>query len=203
MKKFYLLCLGLFAALAIQAQNDFPLHFADKDGNEIADGSTLNLTEVEDDDFSILMPSGLYVKNTSNLEVQCAGAFEVKSISNGAFQSCFPLNCMQATQVGSYTTQNGAIGAGELMFMQTEWLPLAEGTCKVTYQLVTYKQNVITQKWNIDKYGPTVTLNFTYGTTGISAVKARRPVTYYDMQGRRVVRPAKGLYIVNGKKVKR
>lgn len=201
MKKFFTLCCGLFAALAIQAQNDFPLQFADKNGNVITDGTTLNITEAEDDGFGeILMPSGLYVKNTSNEEVQCAGSFEIKLMSNGAFQSCFPSNCMQASNVGSYTTQNGAIGAGDLKTMQTEWLPTAEGTCTVTYQLLTYKKNVITQKWNIDQYGPTVTLNFAYSTSGINAVKTNRSVTYYDLQGRRVVRPTKGLYIVNGKK---
>ena len=202
MKKFFTLCCGLFAALAIQAQSDFPLQFADKNGNVITDGTTLNITEAEDDGFGeILMPSGLYVKNTSNEEVQCAGSFDIKLMSNGAFQSCFPSNCMQASNVGSYTTQNGAIGAGDLKTMQTEWLPTAEGTCTVTYQLLTYKKNVITQKWNVDKYGPTVTLNFAYSTSSISAVKANHSVTYHDLQGRRVVRPTKGLYIVNGKKV--
>ena len=44
MKKFFTLCCGLFAALAIQAQNDFPLQFADKNGNVITDGTTLNIT---------------------------------------------------------------------------------------------------------------------------------------------------------------
>lgn len=202
MKKFFTLCCGLFAALAIQAQNDFPLQFADKNGNVITDGTTLNITEAEDDGFGeILMPSGLYVKNTSNEEVQCAGSFEIKLMSNGAFQSCFPSNCMQASNVGSYTTQNGAIGAGDLKTMQTEWLPTAEGTCTVVYQLLTYKQNVITKKWNIDKYGPTVTLNFVYGTSGINSTRVSKPDTYYDLMGRRVATPAKGLYIVNGRQV--
>ena len=201
MKKIFTLCFGLLAALAIQAQSDFPLQFADKDGNVIADGSTLNITEAEDDDFGgVLMPSGLYVKNTSTAEVQCGGSFTIQSMSNGAFQSCFPLNCMQASKVGSYSTQNGTVTAGELKTMATEWLPTAEGTCTVTYQLLTYKKNVITQKWNIDKYGPTVTLNFAYGTSGIDAAKVSKSCIYYDMQGRRVVKPAKGLYIVNGRK---
>ena len=39
--------------------------------------------------------------------------------------------------------------------------------------------------------------------TGISAIKAAMAegTVVYDMQGRRVENPAKGLYIVNGKKV--
>ena len=205
MKKIFTLCLGLFAALAIQAQSDFPLQFADKDGNVIADGSTLNLTEAEGDDFGgVMMPSGLYVKNTTSAEVQCGGSFNVSTMSNGAFQSCFPSNCMQASKVGSYTTQNGALGAGELKTMQTEWMPTAEGSCTVTYQLMTYKQNAITKKWNADKYGPTVTLNFVYGTSGIAdaaRLHNSEKGICYDLMGRRVSQPAKGLYIVNGRKV--
>ena len=80
----------------------------------------------------------------------------------------------------TYTTQDGALGAGQVKSMETEWLPTAEGTCTVAYQLVTYKKNVITQKWTVDKYGPTITLKFTYSTSGISAVKSHinRQVAY-------------------------
>ena len=42
------------------------------------------------------------------------------------------------------------------------------------------------------------------GVTGIAEMKAMRNVeneTFYDLQGRRVAQPAKGLYIVNGRKV--
>lgn len=47
-------------------------------------------------------------------------------------------------------------------------------------------------------------LNFFDETTGISEMKAMRNVeneTVFDLQGRRVAQPTKGLYIVNGKKV--
>ena len=205
MKKIFTLCLGLFAALAIQAQSDFPLQFADKDGNVIADGSTLNLTEAEVDDFGgIMMPSGLYVKNTTSAEVQCGGSFTIISMSNGAFQSCFPSTCKQVSKVDSYTTESGALGASVLKSLQTEWMPTAEGSCTVTYQLMTYKQNAITKKWNADKYGPTVTLNFVYGTSGIAdaaRLDNSEKGICYDLMGRRVSQPAKGLYIVNGRKV--
>ena len=204
MKKIFTLCVGLFAALALQAQSDFPLQFADKDGNVIADGSTLNITQAEDDGFGgLLMPSGLFVKNTSDAEVQCGGSLTIQSISNGAFQSCFPENCMQWSKTGAYTTQRGEMAANDLKDMQTEWLPTAEGTCTVVYQLVTYKQNPITKQWAVDKYGPTVTMNFAYGTTGINNAptsNAQRS-TCYDLMGRRVSQPAKGLYIINGRQV--
>ncbi len=47
-------------------------------------------------------------------------------------------------------------------------------------------------------------LNENDGTTGISEIEKMRNVEnekFYDLQGRRVMNPTKGLYIVNGKKV--
>ena len=187
---------------ALNANNPTYMRLHTERAKEYYDYSGWKGFGIQNDGFDgIIMPSGLSVKNTSSDEVQCGGAFIISSMSNGAFQSCFPTNCMQASQVGNYTTQDGALGAGQVKSMETEWLPTAEGTCTVAYQLVTYKKNVITQKWTVDKYGPTITLKFTYSTSGISAVKSRRPVTYYDLMGRRVARPVKGLYIVNGKRV--
>lgn len=209
MKRIYTLCLGLMAVLAIQAQNDFPIQFADKDGNIIADGTTLTITEIEDDGLgSLLMPSGLYVKNTTNAAVCCAGSFTIQSMSNGAFQSCFPSNCMQTSDTGSYTTENGLLDAGALKSMMTEWLPVAEGTCTVVYQLVTYKENPLTHQWSKDQEGPSITLNFNYDTSGViaaAATKSACSVTYYSLTGRKVPAPTHGMYIrtirANGKTV--
>ena len=50
----------------------------------------------------------------------------------------------------------------------------------------------------------TITLSFDDGTTAIDAATATAEPAmkvYYDLQGRRVLNPTKGLYIVNGKKV--
>ena len=50
----------------------------------------------------------------------------------------------------------------------------------------------------------TITLSFDGGTTTIDAATATAEPAmkvYYDLQGRRVLNPTKGLYIVNGKKV--
>ena len=199
MKKIFTLLMGLVATLAIQAQSDFPLQFADKDGNIIADGTVLNLTTAVVDFDDVLMPSGLYVKNTTGAEVQVGGAYTITTLSNGSFQTCFPANCVSNNKTGSYETSNGAINAGELKSMQTEWLPVSEGTCVVSYTLVTYKQNVITKQWQKDKTGPTVTLNFTYNPTGINGAvnnKAVRNVEYYNLTGRRVQAPVHGTYIV-------
>lgn len=49
----------------------------------------------------------------------------------------------------------------------------------------------------------TVSMLFEDGTTGIAELKDNvvMPTVYYDLQGRRVADPSKGIYIVNGKKV--
>ena len=201
MKKIFTLCLGLVAALAVQAQSDFPLQFADKDGNIISDGTTLNFTEFEGDpDFGdILMPTNLYVKNTSDAEVQGGGIYTIQSIGSGAFQTCFPENCVQERKAGTYQTEHGTFAADVLKDMKTEWLPIDEGSCVVTYQLVTFKLNAISKTWGIDKRGPTITLNFNYSTAAISKSKADgnvRQVEYISLTGRRVQVPAHGMFIV-------
>ena len=56
----------------------------------------------------------------------------------------------------------------------------------------------------LNAYPGARTLSFDDETTAISEMKIMRNVdneTFYDMQGRRVAQPAKGLYIVNGRKV--
>ena len=200
MKKLFTLCIGLIAAFAVKAQSDFPLQFADKDGNIIADGTTLNITAYETNDFGeVMMPSGLFVKNTSGQAVQGGGEYTIQTIENGDFQTCFPVNCIRKTGTGTFETGDGAFAAGELKDMQTEWFPSAEGNCVVVYRLITFKQNPITKKWMRDANGPTVTLNFTYSTSGISSATTEKQVSqveYYNLVGRQVQQPITGVCLV-------
>lgn len=199
MRKLFTLCFGLIAALAAQAQSDFPLQFADKDGNIIADGTVLNITDIVTDDFGdVLMPSGLYMKNTSNAEVRGGGRYTIESISNGVFQTCFPVNCVQQKAKGTFETGSDAFAAGILKYMQTEWLPTAEGKVVVKYQLLTYKQNPITKDWLKDKEGPTVTLSFDYNTASVDGTKGAKAVSkvvYYNVLGHVISKPAHGVYV--------
>lgn len=201
-KLFTLLLLGLTCVFTAKAQDDFPLQFAYSDGTIIPDGTVLTLDEAEEDIFGdVQVPSGLFVKNTSESEVRGGAAYVIRSISSGIFQTCFPSNCIQQTRPGEYTTQSDAIAAGELKNMQTEWFPGGdEGTAIITYQLLTFKQNVITKKWNKDKEGPAITLSFAYGTgDGIASVRDEngrvRDESYMDMLGRTARMPRQGLYI--------
>ena len=213
MKKIFTLCLGLLAGLAVQAQNDFPLQFVDKDGQIIPNGTELDITEYEEDELfgDILMPTNVWVKNISDETVQGGGSYTIQKIDNGSFQTCFPSNCMRQMFTGTYSTGNDAFMPGQLRDMQTEWFPDGEGMCVVTYQLQTYRQNPFTQKWMPDADGPTITLNYFYGTTGINEIKNEKlkikngDGSWYDLLGRPVQgRPSSGVFIVtDGKHIRK
>ena len=198
MKKIITLCMCLFTGLAIQAQSDFPLQFVDKDGQVIPDGTELDITEFEVDELfgDILMPTDVWVKNNSSGEVYVGGTYTVKSIDNGWFQTCFPSVCMRQNVAGTYTTGTGAIQPGQIRDMQTEWFPESEGTCIVTYQLQTYRK--VGNNYMLDGDGPTITLNYYYGTTGIGSAKAGKKissVTYYGLSGQKADAPQHGVYM--------
>ncbi len=62
-----------------------------------------------------------------------------------------------------------------------------------------------TNEWTFQMPGYDVELQVVYDdqTTAIVSIKDGevKNVTYYDLQGRRIEKPTKGIYIVNGKKV--
>ena len=197
MKQIITLLICLLASLALQAQDEFPLQFVDENGEIIADGTMLDLTDIEEDDLfgDIMMPTNISVKNISDEMVQGGGSYTIHTISNGKFQTCFPINCMVQFTAGTYSTGNDAFMPGQLRNMQTEWLPDAEGMCFVSYQLQTYRK--LGKNYIPDEDGPTITLCFYYGTTGIKGTKGEkvRSVTYYDLSGKPVERPKRGVYM--------
>ena len=198
MKKLFTLCMGLIAALAIQAQSDFPVQFADKNGNIIADGTTLNITEYEESDFGdIMMRSGIFAQNTTDKDLKVKSKYTISTMNSGTFQTCFPGNCVTRTQVGSYENPEGTLLANVNKDMQTEWLPTKEGSCVVVYQINYFEKDIFGIEK--EKDGPKITLNFTYSTTGVVSAKTDKAVssqTCYDLQGRLLSQPGKGLCVV-------
>ena len=214
MKKNITLLFCLLANLAVQAQTVFPLQFVDKDGQVIPDGTELNITDYEVDEFfgDIQMPVNVWVKNVSTGIVQGGGTFTIQAISNGWFQTCFPMFCMRKSGTGTFSTDSGAFDPGQSTSLQTEWLPDDEGVCVVTYRLQTFRQNPNNNKWMVDADGPQVTLKFFNGTTAIKRpTTARNGGEVYDLSGRKIFKDQcsmlnglkKGIYIINGKKVLR
>ena len=204
MKKLFTLTLSLLFALTAAAQaTDSSVQFSDKDGNIIADGTTLTLNQFEEDFFgNIQMPSGLYVKNTTDNSVRITADYTISSLSSGTFQICFPQNCVVQDRIGTYASEQGDLSAGELRDMRTEWLPTAVGTCTVSMKIVTYKQNAITKVWVKKGDGPSLLLNFTYDPASISGVatdKSISSILYYTLDGRRILTPKNGVYVVKTK----
>ena len=202
MKKLFTLTLSLLFALSAAAQaTDTSVQFADKDGNIIADGSTLNLTAYESDFFGdIMVPSGLFIKNTTDKTVRVTANYTITSIpSSSKFQICFPQTCVAQVHVGTFVSEQGDIAAGALRDMQTEWIAKEVGSCSVSMSIVTYKQNAITKAWVKKGDGPSVVLNFTYDPANISSVasdKAVSSVQYFMLDGRPTTSPKNGVFVV-------
>lgn len=204
MKLFSTLTIALFCGLLnVQAQ-DFPLQFADAEGNIIADGTvlTLNTPEEMEDEFDdgVIIPSGVYVKNTTAEDIYCGTEYTVSQISNGALQTCFPLNCIQRRSTGTWTSEVGTINGNILKSMQTEWIPDAEGTLKAEFQLLKYKLNPVTKKYTVESDGPTIQMHFEWNPASIQLLendlRSITRVEYFTMDGRRASAPTHGVYVV-------
>ena len=204
MKLFYTLTVVfLCSVLNVQSQ-DFPLQFADSEGNIIADGTVLvlNTPEVIEDEFDdgVIIPSGVYVKNTTADEVYCGTEYSISQISNGALQTCFPLNCIQRRTTGSWTSEVSALSGNMLKSMQTEWIPDAEGYLTADFQLLKYKLNPITKKYTEDSRGPKIQMRFEWNPSSIQLLENDlrniSRVEYFTLDGRKVQVPTHGVYVV-------
>lgn len=210
MRKISFLLLA-FAALfcgKASAQIDNTFVFTDKDGNVIADGSTVTATETEfvDDgmDGYYQINSGLYVKNTTDQTVAVGCDFSITRLDNGAPQMCFPMTCLPGTDhVGDYSQNAGEMEPNELRGLQTEWIYEDEGTCTMEFHLKVYDTSY--NSFGIPSYtyradGPSVTVNFVYsksaGVGSVTASKDRTVVARYAADGSKLSAPVKGLNIV-------
>ena len=113
----------VFGVSGLSAQ-DFPLQFADANGNIIADGTELTLdqptVEASEFDDAVMILSGVYVKNTTADDVTCGTEYSITHYSNGDLQTCFPSSCIQRHGVGSWQSEVGVVQGNELKNMQTE-----------------------------------------------------------------------------------
>ena len=188
-----LLMMGVMSAWS-QTGNIF--YFVDKDGKEVPDGTELTITETEDDGWGgVMMKTGLRVKSTQSGTVYGSMVYNVLEMSNGAFQVCFPENCTQTEKTGEYETPAGEVKTEDI---QTEWMPEAYGTAKVTLQPKTYKYNNVTKKMTFVADGPKITINFIYADpTGITnTANNPREVERFALNGHRLAQPQNGINIV-------
>ena len=135
MKKLFTLLAALMFSAYISANDTF--QFCYEDGTVIPSGSTITADKVEEDPFfgDKMILSGIYVKNASEDYANVNLTYTINSIPNGTLQVCFPENCYTKDKPGTYDNGTGELAPGEIRSMQTEWLPIADGICSVTFTI--------------------------------------------------------------------
>lgn len=229
MKKIFTLCIALFSAVAMFAQDAKGIfEFTDKDGNVVPSGSVLTRTETEVCPLADLQIStGLFVKQTKT-EVDGAKVgvklrLNITELPHGDIQYCFPQNCFSANKKGVVTTNDAVIDASYDNDLKTEWIMglddddnAMEGKAVAKLTLIACKQveagidqSTHLPKYNYEEIGEStsVTVNFVYGATGINGISNADAtvVARYAADGTRLSAPQKGLNIVklsNGKTMK-
>ena len=212
MKKiFTLVFMALMTSFAFAQNAKEVLQFVDKDGNVVPDGSVVNITEVTAVPFpdaenpawiDYMFPTGLYVKNSYDEDLTVRVDYNIKTLSYGSFQICFPMSCVSVGEVGSYKTNSGTMKANEKKDLQAEWIceENVYGTCSVELQLVLTK--------GLGSKGPKITVNMIYSdpasVNNLNGEQATE-VARYNAAGQRIDADQRGLHIVklsNGKTMK-
>lgn len=225
MKRFYTLALGLMmGATTLFAQKTTDLQFVTITGERdeavetgtVKDGAAIDATE---ETFSGIA-SGIAVKNVTNKAQKIAIKFELVELDNGSFSCCFGGQCNPYKDLGTYykptLVYDGeyllaksfyVCTANELVDIESHWEPKSKGKCVVkftAYQGVVDEENSDseTQFYNLVE-GPSVTVNFLNGVpSSISNIENKEvDNNYYDLAGRKVAKPTKGIYVKNNKKV--
>lgn len=207
------LCLALLGCISMSAQ-DKTFEFCDKNGNVIADGSTVTFTEAEEDpDFGMVtMHADLFIKNTTDnasyAAIRCVG-----ELPDGDFKICFPQNCIQKSSFTDPTFDFTTEGGGHLngsaiaksdapVSLETAWMPTTYGSFSVTYQILLCEPKTTNGITTYDPVaeGSKITANFIYSDpTGINGVKdtgIKKEVARYNIGGQLVGNAVKGLNII-------
>jgi len=187
---FTLFAMAVIATVSISAQTFI---FVDAQGNEIKDGSTIYMTEVEEDFFdgNMVKLKGVYIKNVSDSDASLYMDATIVSNPGNKVQCCFGTQCKEG-KTGTINIENVKLNAGKTDELKnTEWFvgDCTDGKATVTFQLGT--------KDKIN--GPKITVNFLYGNTAtsvknVSATKV--PVAYYSINGKEIKAPMKGITLV-------
>lgn len=225
MKKIFTLCIALFSAVAMFAQETKGMfEFATKDGTVVPSGTLITKSDVEDlsepdDGYDTKQIStGLFVKPIKtdlNGEKICVKLrLNVERIDNGSIAFCLLCNCKSASEKGEFDSNGGFVE--QLDNLQTEWMigndeetekaMYGEAKAKLTL-VVCRKVSLGKDQFGIEKFdyedigeSSTVTVHFIYnekstGINGISDADAT-VVARYAADGTRLSAPQKGLNIV-------
>lgn len=222
MKRFYTLALGLMmGATTLFAQKTTDLQFVtineDKvETGVVKDGAIIDATE----ETPLGITSGLALKNATGSAQKVVLKFELVELDNGSFSCCFGGQCNPYTELKTYykptLVYDGeylmgksfyTCKANEIVDIDSHWEPKSKGKCVVkftAYQGVVDEENSDseTKFYNLVE-GPSVTVNFLNGVPSSINNIENKDVdnNYYDLAGRKVAKPTKGIYVKNNKKV--
>ena len=182
MKKLFTLFLfSLLSTLCAVAQDSSTFQFVDKGGNTVANGTSLTVSELtEDEIMGNFITTGLSVKNTSGSNASVRISYQIETLDNGQFQICFPSSCITKTTTGSFETTKGEMAAGEVRDLQCEWFPKAYGTCKATLAI-----EVLSALGTKIADGPAIQVTFAYADPShVGAFSTEATVSEcYTLQG--------------------
>lgn len=224
MKRFYTLALGLMmGATTLFAQKTTDLQFVTITGEgddaietgTVKDGAVIDATE---ETFQGIT-SGVALKNVSETEQKIVVKSEVLELDNGAFSFCMGSTCSSWKEVGTYykptlKKENDDITGGftvikskKLKDLEAHWVTKGKGKCVVKF--TAYKgvvdEEISDSEWQAYNLveGPSVTVNFLNGVPSSISNIENKDVdnNYYDLAGRKVAKPTKGIYVKNNKKV--
>lgn len=225
MKKIFTLCVALFAAVSMFAQETKGMfEFATADGTVVPSGSVITKSDVEDhtdpeegvDNMQI--PTGLWIKPVKtelNGEKLCVKLrVDVEKIDHGSINFCLLGNCKPVMREGTYESNGGFVD--QLDDIQTEWMiGNDEETDKAMYGEAKAKLTLVVcrkvskgkDRFGIEQFkyedvgeSSTVTVHFVYNekSTGINGISNANAtvVARYAADGTRLSAPQKGLNIV-------
>lgn len=222
MKRFYTLALGLMmGATTLFAQKTTDLQFVtiNEDNVEtgvVKDGAIIDATE----ETPLGITSGLALKNATGSAQKVVIKFELVELDNGSFSCCFGGQCNPYTELKTYYKPTLVYDgeylmaksfyickANEIVDLNSHWEPKSKGKCVVKF---TAYQGVVDEEISDSQWqaynlveGPSVTVDFLNGVPSSINNIENKDVdnNYYDLAGRKVAKPTKGIYVKNNKKV--
>lgn len=225
MKKIFTLCVALFAAVSMFAQETKGMfEFATADGTVVPSGSVITKSDVEDytdpedGEDNMQIPTGLWIKPVKtelNGEKLCVKLrVDVEKIDHGSINFCLLGNCIPVMREGTYESNGGFVE--QLNDLETEWkIGNDEETGKAKYGEATAKLTLVAcrkvsqgkDQFDIEQFkyedvgeSSTVTVKFVYNekSTGINGISNANAtvVARYAADGTRLSAPQKGLNIV-------
>ena len=156
-----------FTAMAQDVDNSWS--FCYSDGTLIPNGSTVTTNFYKVSEFDeFMIPTHLYVKNTTDAAAYLKITYNVREMPNGAFKYCFPGTCQVANTTGLFTSQNGGGPAGSVHDTQSEWIPASQGaasygTCSVLASITVLSINSgFPPTYDVIGQGHSITINMVY-----------------------------------------